>query len=162
MSIPAGERIFLLEQGASGTEIVEQLGELGVTRPGWKWRLLMRLEPGVYRAGEYRLEAGMTPRDVLAKLSSGQVVQYRFTLVEGWTFKQLVEALAANPVLVHELDPADPDSLDSFVASLGMEHPEGWFLPETYQFTRGDSDRDILGRCTCCDGARTGRSVEFP
>jgi UPF0755 protein len=106
----------------------------------------MKLEPRVYRAGEYRLEAGMRPREVLAKLASGQVVQYRFTVVEGWTFKQLVDALAANPVLVHELDPAAPDSLDSVAASLGMAHPEGWFLPETYQFTRGDSDRDILGR----------------
>jgi len=146
LSIPGGEQIFLLEQGATGTEIVEQLGVLGVTRPGWQWRLLMRLEPGVYRAGEYRLEAGMTPREVLAKLSSGQVVQYRFTLVEGWTFKQLVAALAANPVLVHELDPADPGFWNPVAASLGVGHPEGWFLPETYQFTRGDSDLDILDR----------------
>jgi UPF0755 protein len=146
VSITGSEQVFLLEQGASGTEIVDQLGALGVTRPGWHWRLLMKLEPRVYRAGEYRLTAGMTPREVLAKLSSDQVVQHRFTLVEGWTFKQLVDALATNQELVHELDPADPDSLKSLTASLGVEHPEGWFLPETYQFTRGDSDRDILGR----------------
>jgi UPF0755 protein len=66
--------------------------------------------------------------------------------VEGWTFKQFVAALEANPVLIHQIDLADNDSRDSVAAFLGLEHPEGWFLPETYQFTRGDSDRDILAR----------------
>jgi UPF0755 protein len=144
--ISGDEQVFLVEQGTTGAEIVQQLGSLGISRPGWKWRLLMRLEPGVYRAGEYQLEAGITPRQFLAKLSSGQVVGYWFTLVEGWTFKQLASALDANPILKHELDLADAGPWNSVSASLGLEHPEGWFLPETYQFTRGDSDRDILVR----------------
>jgi len=144
LSISGEGQIFLLEPGTPGSEIIRQLGAQGLTRPGWEWRLLMRLEPVVYRAGEYRLEAGTTPRELLAKLSSGAVVQYRFTLVEGWTFKQFTAALEANPVLTHQIDLAG-GSRDA-AAFLGLEHPEGWFLPETYQFTRGDSDRDILAR----------------
>ena len=31
------------------------------------------------------------------------------------------------------------------------EHPEGRFLPETYQYTRGDSDLDVLRRAHRCD-----------
>jgi UPF0755 protein len=104
----------------------------------------MRLEPHVYKAGEYLLEAGMTPREVLAKLSSGQVVKYRITLVEGWTFQQFISALAENEVLDHELDSADSSHGQHISSLLGIDHPEGWFLPETYQFIRGDSDRDIL------------------
>lgn len=146
LKITSNQQTFLLEQGTPGAEIVHQLGLLGVTRPGWEWRLLMRLEPGVYRAGEYLLEAGITPRKLLEKLSSGQVVQYRLTLVEGWTFKQFATALVANHTLTHELDLADTGSWSSVSALLGLEHPEGWFLPETYQFSRGDSERDILVR----------------
>jgi cell division protein YceG involved in septum cleavage len=97
-------QIFLVEQGASGAEIVQQLGAAGLTWPGWEWRLLMRLEPSLYRAGEYRIEAGTLPRQFLEKLSAGRVIQYRFTLVEGWTFNQLAAALAANPILVKELN----------------------------------------------------------
>jgi len=139
-------QIFLVEQGASGAEIVQQLGASGLTRPGWEWRLLMRLEPSLYRAGEYRIEAGTLPRQFLENLSAGRVIQYRFTLVEGWTFNQLAAALAANPILVKELNLANIGSWEPGSDFAGIEHPEGWFLPETYQFTRGDSDRDILVR----------------
>ncbi len=146
LDIPGEELVFLLEPGTSGLEIVEQLERLGVSRPGWEWRLLMRLEPHVYRAGEYRLEAGITPRQLLSKFSGGEVIQYRVTLVEGWTFSQFAATLAGNPVLRHELDLEDPGTWDSVSNLVGVEHPEGWFLPETYQFTRGDTDRDILLR----------------
>jgi len=146
LDTPLDGQVFQLEPGTAGIEIVNQLALLGLTRPGWEWRLLMRLEPHLYRAGEYRLEAGITPREVLGKLASGQVIQYRFTLVEGWTFRQLAAALAENTELDHEFDLKAPPQWPTVFSGLDMEHPEGWFLPETYQFTRGDSDRDVLVR----------------
>jgi UPF0755 protein len=167
LSISGEGQTFLLEPGTPGDEIVRQLGSLGLARPGWEWRLLMRLEPVVYRAGEYWLEAGITPQGLLAKLSSGAVLQHRFTLVEGWTFKQFAAALDANPVLAHQFDLAGSASWDSVSAYLGFEYPEGWFLPETYQFTRGDSDRDILARSHAAmvqalDEAWNSRDDELP
>jgi UPF0755 protein len=146
LDIPAGGLVFQLEPGTAGVDIVNQLGLLGVTQPGWEWRLLMRLEPHLYRAGEYRLESGIKPQEILGKLSSGQVIQYRITLVEGWTFQQFAAALAGNTVLKHELDLESPSQWPLVASSLGIAHPEGWCLPETYQFTRGDSDRGVLVR----------------
>lgn len=146
LEIPAGGQVFELDSGATGTGIVRQLAGMGLTRAGWEWRLLMRLEPHVYQAGEYLLEPGWGPRRVLKKLSSGEVVQYRFTLVEGWTYRQLLDALANDTNLEHEID-SNPDSVAFELGDLpGPDYPEGWFLPETYQYTRGDSDRDILSR----------------
>jgi len=167
LTIPGDEQIFVLEPGTSGMEIVGQLGELGLTRPGWEWRLLMRLEPRLYQAGEYRLKRGITPRQFLTKLSGGDVIQYRITLVEGWTFKQLAAALSANPVLGHEFALEDPGSWSSVSATLGVDHPEGWFLPETYQFVRGDTDRDILNRAhaamqTALEEAWQSRDDDLP
>lgn len=144
--VPESGHVLLVEPGATGSDIVRSLVALGFTQPGWEWRLLMRLEPHVYRAGEYRLDAGMLPRKILQHLASGQVVQYRITLVEGWTFRQFTEAIRNDPVLVHELDFSAPDVLSEIRLDLQGDHPEGWFLPETYQFTRGDTDRDILLR----------------
>jgi UPF0755 protein len=146
LDIPEGGRVFELDSGATGAGIVQQLAAMGLTRPGWQWRLLMRLEPHIYQAGEYLLEPGLVPQGVLNKLSSGEVVQYRFTLVEGWTYRQLLAALTENKTLKHELESVGAEDWPVTGETPGSEHPEGWFLPETYQFTRGDSDRDILLR----------------
>jgi len=146
LELPAEGHVFVLAPGSSGSDIVRQLAEAGFTRTGWQWKLLMRLEPHVYRSGEYRLEAGMGPRQVLEWLAGGQVISYRVTLVEGWTFAQLAQLLQGNEVLEHRVDLSDPANWPDLLAELDIEHPEGWFLPETYQFTRGDSDLDILTR----------------
>jgi len=146
LDIPSSGHVFVLAPGTSGSDMVNQLAARGFTRPGWKWRLLMRLEPHVYRSGEYELTAGMRPRQVLEVLASGQVVQYRLTLVEGWTFAQLAASLDRNDILQHRFVLSDPEQWPEALSALDIEHPEGWFLPETYQFTRGDSDLDILTR----------------
>lgn len=146
LAIPVGGAVFDLQPGSSGRRIVSELAERGLTRDDWRWKLLMRFKQAVYRAGEYRLEPGLTPPELLELLASGDVIHYRFTLVEGWSFRQLAAALAADPVLELEL-PYD-EGQEQAVLELfpGMDHPEGWFLPETYQFIRGDSDVEILTR----------------
>ena len=168
---PESGFLYELKPGTTGKTMVAELAEQGITEQGWHWPLLMRLEPAVYQAGEYRLPAGLTPGELLVLLSSGQVVQYRITLVEGWTFGQYAKALADDPVLVHELDLEEPYAWDPGILFEGMGHAEGWFLPETYQFTRGDSDRDILMRSNVAmnealqaawEGRDTGLPLDSP
>ncbi len=38
------------------------------------------------RAGEYRIEPGTTPRELLRQFAAGAVMQHAVTIVEGWTF----------------------------------------------------------------------------
>jgi len=150
LSLPVEPYVLQIEPGTSGSTIIKHLAGSGFTRYSWQWRLLMRLEPPAIKTGEYQLDAGIAPRELLRLLSSGAVVQYRFTLVEGWTFRQLLQALAKDDVLKQTPDPGSGAAGDEtgtvLISSLGLDHPEGWFFPETYQFTRGDSDADILGR----------------
>ena len=146
LAIPQSGAVIVVEPGSGAYAVVRLLAERGLTRADWKWRALLRLEPALLQAGEYRLEEGMTPREVLRRLASGEVIRYRFTVIEGWTFRQLMEALGANPELVQTLP--SPTTGEWALTELlpDLEHPEGWFLPETYLFTRGDSDRDLLLR----------------
>ena len=146
LSLPLEAFVFQIESGTSGSAIVKYLAESGFTRESWQWKLLMRLDPPAIKTGEYLLPPGILPRQLLQLLSSGAVVQYHFTLVEGWTFTQLLQALAQNEVLKQTLDREPGEAATAIISSLGVNHLEGWFFPETYQFTRGDSDSDILER----------------
>ena len=87
----------------------------------------------------------MTARDMIGLWQRGEVVQYSLTLVEGWNFRQLRSALQNQTKLEQTLDGlSDAD----IMAKLGAPelHPEGRFFPDTYRFTRGTSDLDLLRR----------------
>jgi len=167
LAIADGGQRLLVERGASVRAVIKQLGNRGLTRPGWRWRLLTRLEPVTIQVGEYALEPGLTPRGLLALLASGDVMRYRFTIVEGWTYRQLLAALAADPVLVKQIPELDSGARVLNAINPELEHPEGWFLPETYQFVRGDSDLALLRRAqramqTALDAAWENRDPELP
>ena len=134
-----------------GTPLAGVLRELergGVqTGQSLYWRLLAR-QMGVggrLHAGEYALAPGITPRQLLAKMAAGEVIQHHFIIVEGWSFAQLRAALAQDIDLKPTLA-ADTDA--DIMRALGDADspPEGWFLPETYSYVLGMSDMDMLRR----------------
>ncbi|HEX7915760.1 endolytic transglycosylase MltG [Rudaea sp.] len=134
--------------GANLPVIVGLLDERGLA-PGnpYFWRLLAR-ELGVagkLHAGEYALDPGLTPRALLKKMAAGEVIQHKFTIVEGWTFAQLRSALAQDAVLQQTLSGVDDADLMRRLGDADLS-PEGTFLPETYSYVKGMSDADILRR----------------
>jgi UPF0755 protein len=135
--------VLNVEPGTNIRSMVAELEQQGFTRMDWRWRLLGRLHKVTIKTGEYQLLVGLSPPHLLDLLASGKVVTYRFTIVEGWTVKQLLAALGADPVLQHSIESST--GLEG-MAGLPEGNPEGWFLPETYLFIRGDSDLDILRR----------------
>jgi UPF0755 protein len=156
--------VVMVEPGTNIRSVVAKLEQQGVTRLDWRWRLLSRLEPVTIKIGEYQLTPGLLPAGLLELLASGKVVSYRFTIVEGWTVSQLLEALGRDPVLHHAI--TNLSALEG-LAGLPGGHPEGWFLPETYSFIRGDSDLEILRRAhrdmlESLEAAWAGRDVGLP
>lgn len=135
-------QVLLVEPGMTGRAVISRLEELGISDMDWKWRVLLRTEPALVQVGEYRLKPIMRPRDLLQMLNEGDVITYRFTLVEGWNYQQVIDAFYADPVLGPRLrEEVDEQDLRSNGEKYGME--EGGLLPETYVFTRGDSALDI-------------------
>jgi UPF0755 protein len=135
--------VLTVEPGSSIRSVVEKLERKGATRMDWRWRLLGRFQKVTIKTGEYALTPGLSPPRLLDLLASGKVVTYRFTIVEGWSVRQLLTALARDPVLRHTLETvAELKNLPA----MPLGNPEGWFLPETYVFVRGDSDLDLLRR----------------
>ncbi len=97
------------------------------------------------KAGNYEIPPGTTPRSLLAKLVRGEEALRALTLVEGWNFRQVRQALAAD-------DQIKPDSRgltdEALMAQLGRPGvaPEGRFFPDTYTYAKGSSDLAVLRR----------------
>ncbi len=97
------------------------------------------------KAGNYEIPPGTTPRGLLAKLVRGEEALRALTLVEGWSFRQVRQALAGD-------DQLKPDSKgltdEALMAQLGRPGvaPEGRFFPDTYTYAKGSSDLAVLRR----------------
>lgn len=141
-------QVVEFRRGMRLRELVAELEARSISgAPYWQWRLLAE-RIGVaarLQAGEYRIDADMTPRDLLQAIADGRVVQYRLTILEGSRFRDLRAALAAFPQLEQTLGGLDDAAALERVGA-SEAHPEGLFLPDTYFFPRGFSDVELLKR----------------
>ena len=136
-----------IEKGDSFQDFVSQISRINQTDDWWQWKLLGRFQQGhqYIKAGEYEIAESLTPLALLEYIGSNKVKTYQVTLIEGTQWKEVREMLQQHPVL----EDAIADMSDAEIANqldISEAHLEGQFLPETYQFRRGDSDFSILQR----------------
>jgi len=96
-------------------------------------------------AGEYELNPGMTPAEILAILLNGHVVLHPLTIPEGLTIAQIAE-VAAQDGFVDRAEFLRLAKDQTFISSLGVkaETLEGYLYPDTYKFPRGIKTREVL------------------
>ncbi|CED71924.1 aminodeoxychorismate lyase [Aliivibrio wodanis] len=113
-----------------------------------KWaRFTHRLFPELteIKAGTYWVEPNQSLATVLTQLKTGKEHQFSITFVEGSRFSEWQQQLEQAPYLALELSNLSEKEI---AEKLGIDRPklEGLFLAETYHYTAGMSDFDILGR----------------
>ena len=99
------------------------------------------------KAGNYEFSEGITPVQLLEKIVNGEVIQYSFTIVEGWTFRQMLSALHRHSNIDKKLAGLGDEEITGAL-SLPNKHPEGQFLPDTYLFPEGTTDIQFLTRAS--------------
>lgn len=145
VEVPPDGLLYDIRPGVAFATISHELGEAGVIeRPTiFRWYARLTDQASRVHAGRYRIEQGITPLQLLQKFTEGRVELYAFTIVEGWTFNELLNNLALHPAVdnrvVHDAWPTLLDDLGS-----DAKHPEGLFLPETYRFPYGTSNAAVL------------------
>jgi UPF0755 protein len=138
---------YVLVPGTSVRGLSKDLKAMGILQRPILFEILVRWsgQASHLMAGEYHLSKGITPPELLKTFTSARVVQHALTLIEGWTFKRMIQSVKANPELQHTLTGAEPASI---MQQLGLQetHPEGLFYPDTYHFPKGTTDKEFLLR----------------
>ncbi|MGI9134260.1 MAG: endolytic transglycosylase MltG [Rhodoferax sp.] len=136
-----------IEPGASAREVANAVAEAGVpvqpTVLYWWFRLSGQARQ--IRAGSYEIDPGTTPHSLLQKLVRGEEALRSVTLVEGWNFRQVREALARAEQLRPEAQNMPEHELMAQLGKPGLS-AEGRFFPDTYTYSKGSSDLAVLRR----------------
>ena len=145
LTVPTDGIEFEIAPGTSFHEVSRLLHESNIVSSARLLRAYARWtgQANAVHAGEYRIMPGTTPEKLLQQFTSGEVLLYSFTIIEGWNQWDLLRALQAHPQIDAQMTDEDWPVL---LAELGATtlHPEGLFLPETYRFPRNTADRTLL------------------
>jgi UPF0755 protein len=138
---------FTVRPGTSLKGVSRELATEGLFAEAQTFWILGRIlgKAGSIRAGTYRLDAPTTPLALLDKLARGEVVLEEILFVEGSTFRQWQAQLEGNPQLRHTLAGKGEAEVATLLG-IDAGSPEGWLFPDTYKFSPGSSDVEILRR----------------
>jgi UPF0755 protein len=135
---------FTITPGSGAHAAGQQIAEAGVPVQPILFNLLARatMKSARLKAGTYELKPGTTPLRLIDQLVRGEFAQETLTIIEGWTFRQMREAMAAHKGLKHDTAALSDVELMAKI-SPEFKQPEGMFFPDTYLFAKGASDLQI-------------------
>jgi len=147
-SLPVEEKsLFEVKKGSSFNRVVADFKEVYGEVNDHYFKIYGR-QSGLankIKAGEYELKAGLTPVEFLKIITSGVSKNYRFTIIEGSNFKEMMRAISEHKYLKDDVSHLDRNEL---LKQLGAseKHPEGLFLAETFSIEKNGSALAVLKR----------------
>lgn len=139
---------YLIKPGTSIRFVRDDLYQKKIIQNSVYFGMLIRIldKTQELKAGEYLFPKGSTPLSMLQQMTTGSgMINHEFTIVPGWTFKELRAALLQNPYLQHTLNFLSERDVMRFLHSKETS-PEGQFYPDTYYFSAGSADMALLKR----------------
>ena len=136
---------YIVKPGTSLRGLAHQLRDRGVITEPYTltWLGYLTGRSRQLKAGEYRFGPDASVADLLDQVVAGRVIKYQLVLVEGWSFRQVVGALRSAPKLTAALADLLPAEIMARLGHPGL-HPEGRFYPDTYHYSQGHTDQQIL------------------
>ena len=161
-------QLLTVEEGSSFHQFSRSLVKKDWLDNRFWLRSYVRIYPELakIKAGTYQVTANISMHDLLVQVVAGKEHQFSITFVEGTSLKQWIALLAKTENIKHEIpavlseEVANEFSVSyvtnaekmTALAQLAQQfkiengNPEGYFYPDTYAFSLGDSDIDILKR----------------
>lgn len=147
LALPSTPYPLTLKHGTSLRGVAQQLTNAGLIREPWSFTLLVRLHGKArsVQAGNYELPAGTTPLKLYQMITRGDFTQYYVRLIDGWTFRQVRQALDNNTALKHDSMRLSEAEIRARL-KIDASSIEGLLLPDTYNFVAGTSDFELMER----------------
>ncbi len=147
--VKGGPRIVEIPAHRGFLSVARVLEEAGVIRSPLGF-ILMTMARGSMRslkAGEYQVPQDANTLTVLALLEGGQVLQHNVTFREGSTVAELARLLESERLAkADDVVRVARDGLFLRALDLKGSSVEGYLFPDTYQFVKGMTPEEMLGR----------------
>lgn len=143
----ANTQLLTIKDGTSFSGFSKQLIKEGWLENRFWLRNYVRLMPEYanIKAGTYQIDKDSSIESLLAQLVAGKEHQFTITFIEGTTFKQWLTQLNETDTIVHTISQSSVVDIASKL-NINRTNPEGLFYPETYAFTAGTTDIELLKR----------------
>ena len=154
-SHPAGEDtqavIVNIPPGATLKQISADLKDRNLIRSASAFRLLanIRKKQTQIQIGEYELRQSMLPTEILTTITSGKTVLHPVTIPEGYRITEIAQLLVERNLADKEIFIKEGRDMEvKSMLKIPSGSLEGYLFPETYHFSRYDSERKIIRTMT--------------
>ncbi|MGF1690632.1 endolytic transglycosylase MltG [Photobacterium kagoshimensis] len=139
--------LFTVTPGSSFRGVLNQLDRAKIIKQTRWTRWVVKLDPRLaqVKVGTYQIPTDLTLHGVLALLTSGKEHQFAITLVEGDRFSDWLAQLSQAPHIKHATEGMTEAEIAKAIGANGKKL-EGYLLPETYHYTAGTTDIEVLRR----------------
>ncbi|MFT5296114.1 MAG: UPF0755 protein [Colwellia sp.] len=143
----AEAQLLTIEDGTSFSHFSKQLIKEGWIDNRFWLRNYVRLKPEYVniKAGTYKVDKDSSIQGLLVQLVTGKEHQFSVTFIEGTTFKEWLVQLNEMDNIAHTIKQSSIADIAKKL-NISQSNPEGLFYPETYAFTAGTTDIQLLKR----------------
>lgn len=147
LNIEADKISYSIESGTSLSAVVYDLANKNILKhpKHLLWYARLNGLSNKMKTGDYQLSSNLSAREFLDKIFTGKVIQYSLTIIEGWSFNQLLEAISHHPEIKQTFSNLSKEEIMDKLGLNGV-HYEGRFLPDTYHFPKHLTDLEFLKR----------------
>ena len=143
--LQAGSSVeFTIKTGSSIRSATQQMRDAGLPMETLLFEIWARSQgkAGKIKAGSFEVKVGETPRELLSKLVEGKFSFASMSIIEGWRFSQMRNAINAHPNIRHDTLGLSDEALMRRLGSTTTQ-AEGLFFPDTYLFAKNSSDLQV-------------------
>lgn len=147
LNIDSNELDYSIKSGSALSAVIYDLANKKIIKhPRYLlWYARLNGLSNKMKTGDYRLTDKLTTKEFLDDIFTGKVIQFSLTIIEGWSFQQLLDAINKHPQIKHTIAKLSKQEIMAKLDLAGIHH-EGQFLPDTYHFPKQLTDVEFLKR----------------